>query len=55
MAKSRFLLKTCANGDGNQVSPPSLVICRQCQDKITAFLESQIERLERDHESPVSA
>jgi len=28
----------CANGDGRPVSPPSRVICRECQDKITAKL-----------------
>lgn len=27
-------LKWCANGDGRPVSPPSLVICRECQDEI---------------------
>ena len=31
-------LKLCANGCGIPPSPPSLVICRACQDKITARL-----------------
>ncbi|MEK6830145.1 MAG: hypothetical protein AABY15_08580 [Nanoarchaeota archaeon] len=35
----------CANGDGNKVSPPSKVICRECIDKITRNLEKMLEEL----------
>jgi hypothetical protein len=37
-------LTVCANGDGRPVSPPSLVICRECQDKIGATLRAMVER-----------
>lgn len=40
-------LETCANGDGRPVSPPSKVICRQCQDKITETLEAMLDRMSR--------
>ena len=35
-------LKLCANGCGVPPAPPSLVICKACQDKITAFLDSRV-------------
>lgn len=38
-------LEKCANGDGNPVCPPSKVICRECMDKISRFLESELARL----------
>lgn len=34
----KFPLKLCANGCGVPPAPPSLVICKACQDKITEFL-----------------
>ena len=40
-------LKTCANGCGVPPDPPSLVICRACQDKITAKLQTWAESMER--------
>lgn len=35
---TRFPLKQCANGCGVPPSPPSLVICRKCIDRISAKL-----------------
>lgn len=32
-------LKTCANGCGVPPAPPSLVICKPCQERITRKLE----------------
>ena len=39
-------LATCANGCGVPPSPPSLVICRACQDKITRTLEDAVARFD---------
>jgi hypothetical protein len=39
-------LESCANGCGVPPVPPSLVICRPCQDKITKFLKDEIARHE---------
>jgi hypothetical protein len=39
-------LETCANGCGVPPAPPSLVICRPCQDKITEFFKSELARHE---------
>ncbi len=48
-------LKWCVNGDGRPVSPPSKVICRECQDAITAKLDAMIARLdEREKEAKAS-
>lgn len=41
-------LAMCANGCGVPPSPPSLVICRECQGKITKTLETMLARMERD-------
>ena len=35
----------CANRDGRPVSPPSKVICRECQEQITRNLEDMIANL----------
>jgi len=43
-------LKSCANGDGNPVCPPSKVICRKCMDKISSTLEGIISNLEKPRE-----
>ena len=40
-------LEWCANGDGRRVSPPSLVICRECQDKISATLDRMVKEMDR--------
>lgn len=37
-------LKTCANGCGCPPAPPSLVICKACQERITQKLEAMAER-----------
>jgi len=39
-----YPLAACANGCDVPPAPPSLVICRACQDKITAKLELWAER-----------
>ncbi len=39
-------LNQCANGCGVPPCPPSLVICRACQDKVTTNLEQMIKRME---------
>ena len=39
-------LESCANGDGNPVCPPSLVICRACMDKITETLHEMLRKAE---------
>lgn len=38
--------RTCANGDGNPICPPSKVICRQCLDKIGATLRGMLRKAE---------
>lgn len=38
--------RECVNGDGRPISPPSKVICRECQEEITRSLEAMIARLE---------
>jgi len=37
-------LESCVNGCGIPPSPPSLVICGPCQDKITDFFRGEIAR-----------
>ncbi len=39
--------RLCVNGDGRPVSPPSKVICRECQDAIAAKLDAMIARLDQ--------
>ncbi len=45
--KKRTPLEKCANGCDVPPAPPSLVICRVCQDKITEKLRVWAERMER--------
>lgn len=35
--------RTCANGDGRPICPPSRVICRECMDQISRNLRAMIE------------
>jgi hypothetical protein len=44
-------LKLCANGCGVPPDPPSLVICRACQDKITATLHQMLDDAEQREEA----
>jgi len=44
-SSSRKPLKRCANGCDRPPDPPSLVICRECQDHITATLEVLLARM----------
>ena len=39
-------LKSCANGCGVPPAPPSKVICKPCQDKITRNLEAMLARMD---------
>jgi hypothetical protein len=39
-------LTKCANGCDRPPDPPSLVICRACQDKITRKLEAILARMD---------
>ena len=32
----------CVNGDGNPIAPPSEVICKECQDRITKTMEDML-------------
>jgi len=43
-------LEKCANGCDSPPSPPSLVICRECIDKITAKLRALAGLPEKDPE-----
>lgn len=46
-------LPACANGCGVPPDPPSLVICRKCQDRISEQLQSIAERMSaREKENP---
>lgn len=36
----------CANGDGNKVSPPSWVLCKECKDGVRKNLEKMLEDME---------
>jgi hypothetical protein len=46
MTRKMKPLTTCANGCGVPPHPPSLVICRACQDKITEALERAVAHLD---------
>lgn len=46
MSKRKSLEK-CANGCDRPPDPPSLVICRECMDKITAKLQAAVDNLGR--------
>jgi hypothetical protein len=46
-------LKFCANGDGNSVCPPSLVIYKECLNKISTNLATMIKNMEnKKNETP---
>ena len=45
-------LKRCANGCDRPPDPPSLVICRPCQDKITVSMEKILVGLKRRPDQP---
>jgi hypothetical protein len=38
--------KLCLRCHKEPIAPPSRVICKSCQDRITRFLEDEIKRLE---------
>lgn len=38
-------LKSCANGDGRPIQPPSLVLCKECFDKLDAKFAALADRL----------
>ena len=40
-------LKLCANGCGVPPAPPSKVICKVCQEKITANMKDILRRMEK--------
>ena len=39
-------MKMCYNGCNKPICPPSKVICKDCMDKISKFMEAEIARLE---------
>jgi hypothetical protein len=40
--------KLCVNGCGKPVAPPSLVVCQDCLDRMTAILEAMVARFDDD-------
>jgi hypothetical protein len=40
-------VRTCANGDGRPICPPSKVICRECMQAIRDTLAGMVEDAKR--------
>ena len=47
MSRIRKPLAHCANHPGRKPDPPSLVLCRECQDGITAKMEEMLADMQR--------
>ena len=43
--------KLCINGCGKPVAPPSLVVCQDCLDRMTARLEAILAKFDEPDES----